>query len=365
MKMNSNVTSSNPTTSLLVALSLILAVAIIVPASALRAATPTTPHAFHIENQWNVGGKGGWGLPCLDASTRRLYIPRTDRVMVVDTATGEVSGEVDGMTNARDIALDDSGRYGYVTDVTDGTAGFVRVFERSTLKLVTSIPTGLIPGAIVFDPATKSVFVFNSRGHSATVIDGTTNQVITTIPLSGRPSSAIADGTGSVYVALPALGEITRIDTAAKKVRASWQLTPCTGPAGLAIDNSRRQLLTVCEDHKLVAVNADTGEIAEVADAPVNSGDINFDSKHNLLFLADASGTLTIFRRNSLNKYSRIQRVKTQPGARTMIVSQQDAKAYLITSKFGQNTDAVSEELQFRPTPVPGTFSVIVVGRLR
>lgn len=360
---NSNITSGNPTTSLLVALSLILAVATTVPATALRAATPTAPTAFHIENQWNVGGEGGWGLLCLDASTRRLYIPRTDRVMVVDTATGEVSGEVDGMTNARDIALDDSGRYGYVTDVTDGTSGFVRVFERSTLKLVTSIPTGLIPGAIVFDPATKSVFVFNSRGHSATVIDTVTNQVTATIPLSGRPGSAITDGTGSVYVTLPALGEITRLDTAAKEVTASWQLAPCTGPTGLAIDSARRQLLTVCEDHKLVAVNADTGNVASVADAPVNSGDISFDSKHNMLFLADASGTLTIFRRNSLNKYSKLQKVKTQPGAKTMVVSRQDGKAYLVTSKFGQNTGAVSEELQFRPTPVPGTFSVIVVGR--
>ena len=65
--------------------------------------------------------------------------------MVVDTETGKVSGEVEGMTNVRDIALDDSGKYGYVTDVTDGTAGFVRVFDRSTLKLVASIPTGLIP----------------------------------------------------------------------------------------------------------------------------------------------------------------------------------------------------------------------------
>jgi YVTN family beta-propeller protein len=363
MKMkNSNMTFSNPTTRLLVVLSLFLAIAIF-PVSALRAASTTTPHSFRIEKQWNVGGKGGWGPLCLDASTRRLYIPRTDRIMVVDTASGEVSGQVDGMTNARDIALDDSGRYGYVTDVTDGTAGFVRVFERSTLKIVTSIPTGLIPGAIVFDPTTKSVFVFNSRGHSATVIDSTTNQVIATIPLSGRPSSAILDGAGSVYVALPALGEITRIDTAAKKVSASWQLAPCAGPTGLAIDSARRQLFTVCEDHKLVTVSADTGRVAAVADALVSSGDINFDSKHNMLFLADASGTLTIFRRNSVNRYSRLQRVKTQSGARSMVVNQQDAKAYLVSSKFGQNTNAVSEELQYRPTPIPGTFSVIVVGR--
>jgi YVTN family beta-propeller protein len=335
----------------------------IVPTVALRAATPTTPHAFHVQNQWNIGGTGGWGFLYLDASAHQLYIPRTNHVMVVDTGTGKVLGDVKGLTNVRDIVLDDSGKFGYVTDVTDGSAGFVRVFNRSTLKVVTSVSTGLIPDAIVFDSGTKSVFVFNSRGHSATVIDSVTNQVIATIPLNGRPSSAVSDGKGGIFVALPALGEITRLDTIAKKVTASWQLTPCTGPTGLAIDSARRQLFTVCEDHKLVAVNADSGDVTAIGDAPMNSGDINFDSRHNMLFLADASGTLTIYHRDSPIRYSRLQAVKTQPGARTMIVSQQDDKAYLVTSKFGQNTGAVSEELQFRPTPVPGTFSIIVVGR--
>jgi YVTN family beta-propeller protein len=262
----------------------------------------------------------------------------------------------------RNIALDDSGRYGYVTDVTDGTAGLVRVFDRSTLKLVTSIPTGVVPYAIVFDPTTKSVIVFNSHSHTATVIDSATNEVTATIPLSGRPGLAVADGRGSVFVTLPALGQITRIDAAARKVTTSWLLAPCTGPSELAMDSVRRQLFTVCEDHKIVAVNADTGHVAAVGDAMPNAGDMNFDSRHDMLFVADASGTLTIFRHESSGKYSMFQKVKTQVGARTMVVGQQDAKAYLATSKFGQNTGALSEELQFRPTPIPDTFSVIVVG---
>jgi YVTN family beta-propeller protein len=329
----------------------------------LLAATPTVPPQFHVQDQWNLGGKGGWGFLALDDSAHRLYIPRTNRVMVVDTATGKLVGEVEDMKNIRDIALDDSGKYGYVTDVTDGSAGFVRIFDRLTLKLVASVPTGAIPDAIVFDPTTKSVFVFNSRGHSVTVIGVATNQVIATIPLGGRPGSAVTDGKGHVFVALPALGEITLIDAAAKKVAASWQLAPCTGPSGLAIDTTNRQLFTACEDHKLIAVSADTGHLTAIGDAPPNPGDIDFNSKHKMLFVADASGTLTIFHHDSPFKYSKVQKVNTQAGARTMIVNQQEAKAYLVTSKFGQNTAAVSEELQFRPTPVPGTFSVIVVGR--
>jgi YVTN family beta-propeller protein len=364
MKMNySNIPSAKRATNLFQNVLLLFALATVDPTVGIHAATPTTPHAFHIKNQWIIGGKGGWGLLCLDATTHQLYIPRANRVMVVDTETGKVSGEVQGLTNVREVALDDSGKFGYVTDVTDGTAGFVRVFDRSTLKLVTSIPTGLIPEAILFDPATKDIFALNARSHSVTVIGSASHQVIATIPLSGRPSYAVTDGKGSIFVALPALAEITRIDTAAKKVTTSWQLTPCTGPNGLAIDNAHHQLFTTCEDHKLISINADTGHVTAIGNAPANSGDIRFDAKQNLLFLADTSGTLTLFRRDPSNKYSVLQKVKTQPGARTMTEDPEDAKAYLVTSKFGQNTSGVSEELQFRPTPTPDSFSVIVVGR--
>ena len=330
----------------------------------VQAATPTAlPQQFHIKDQWNLGGPGGWGSLILDTPAHRLYILRTNRVMVVDTDTGKLIGEVEDMKNIRDIALDNSGKYGYVTDVTDGTAGFVRVFDRSTLKVLASVPTGAIPAAIVFDPSSKSVFVFNSRGHSATVIDASNNQVIATIPLPGRPASAVGDGNGGLFVTLPAVGEITRIDAKSSKITASWQLAPCTGPSGLAIDRVHHQLFTTCEDRKLITVDTETGHATDIGDAPSNAGDLDFDATHNLLFVADATGTLSIFHRNTLSTYSRIQQVKTQPGARTMVVSPKDAKAYLVTSKYGQNTGLVSEELQFRPTPVPGTFSVIIVGR--
>jgi YVTN family beta-propeller protein len=329
----------------------------------LQAATVTTSPQFRVKNQWNIGGKGGWGFLVLDDSAHRLYIPRTNRVMVVDTNTGQPVGEVGDMKNIRDVALDDSGKYGYATDVTDGSAGFVRVFDRSTLKLVTSIPTGAIPDAIVFDRSSKSIFVFNSRGHNVTVIDATNNQVTATIPLSGRPGSAIGDGDGVIFVALPALGVITRIDALTKKAETSWQLTPCTGPSGLAIDSLHHQLFTTCENHSLVAVDAATGHVTTIGQVPPGAGDIDFSPKQNLIFVADIDGTLSIFQRESPSRYARVQQVKTQPGARTMIANHQGSKAYLVTSKYGQNTTSTSEELQFRPTPVPGTFSVIVVER--
>lgn len=343
--------------------SLELLLAVVAPLSIASAATPTSLPSFHIQSQWNIGGEGGWGHLHLDSASHRLYIPRANRVMVIDSDTGKVTGQVEGFISTRDIALDDTGKFGYVTDLTDGTAGFVRVFDRSSLKLIASVPTGINPDVLVFEPATKSVLAFNTRSHSATIIDTATNQVATTIALPGRPTSAVVDGSGAVFVAIPALGNIVRLDAASKKITASWPLAPCTGPTGLAIDNAHHQLFTTCEDHKLVSVNVDTGHVTSIGQVPPGTGDMDFDPRQNLLFVAATDGTLSIFHRESSIHSTRRQQIKTEPGARTMVANHQDPKVYLVTSKYGQNTAAVSEELQFRPAPVPGTFAVIVIGR--
>jgi DNA-binding beta-propeller fold protein YncE len=327
------------------------------------AATLTTTHSFHIQDQWKIGGSGGWGFLAIDPSVRRLFIPRTNRISVVDTDTGKTVGEIQGMSNLRDLALDDSGRYGYATDVTDGTAGFVRVFDRASFNLIASIPTGPIPVAIVFDPATKLVFAFSFRAHNAAVIDTSTNQVVSTIPLAGHPGSAAGDGKGGIFVTLPARGEIQRIDAASRKVTASWPLTPCTGPSGLAIDAQHHELFTTCEDHKLVVIDAISGQVKAVGNAPKDAGDLDFDPRLNMLFVADPAGTITIFHRESPLRYTMLQSVNTEAGARTMVVNHEDGKAYLVTAKYGLNSGNVSEELRYRPTPIPGTFSIFVVSR--
>jgi DNA-binding beta-propeller fold protein YncE len=267
------------------------------------------------------------------------------------------------MVNLRNLALDDSGRYGYATDVTDGTAGYVRVFDRTILKLVASIPTHSIPFAIVYDPATRLVFAFSSRDHSVDLIDTSTNQVVSTLPLAGRPGSAVGDGKGGVFVALPAQGSMQHIDAASRSVANSWPLTPCTGPSNLAIDAQHHQLFTTCEDHSLISIDAVSGKIDTISASTQNAGDLDFDPHLNLLFLANSAGSLTVFRRASPTHYTLLQSVKTESGARTMVVDRENGKAYLVTSKYGMNSGNVSEELRYRPTPIPGTFSVLVVSR--
>jgi hypothetical protein len=100
-----------------------------------------------------------------------------------------------------------------------------------------------------------------------------------------------------------------------------------------------------------------------IGDAPASAGDLEFDPRSNTLFLADPAGSLVLFHRDSQLHFTRLQDVKTQPSARTMVINHETGKAYLATAKFGLNSAAVSEELHYRPAAIPDTFSIIVVGR--
>lgn len=319
---------------------------------------------LHIQQQWHLGGAAGWGPMLFESSSKRLYLPRTDRVVVLDTETGKVTGEITGFVDARNIALDDQGRFGFVTDITDGTVGFVRVFDRSTLKLVSTIPVGRIPSAIVFDPVTKAVFAFSSRDRSASVIDTTTNTVTASFPLPGKPHIAVTDGKGAIFVGLRGIGQMVRIDARSRTVSANWPIAPCAEFTGLAIDASHRQLLGSCFNGDLVSVNADSGQVLAIGQGAISPGDLAFDPLHHQLFSAASTGTLTVFRQESANQYTLVEEATTLPRASTMALDPDTGRLYLVTAKFQQRpvVGKGMEELESRLVPVPDSLVVLVVG---
>ncbi len=185
-----------------------------------------TRASFHIQERWSLGGDAGWGSLLFDSPAKLLYVPRTDRIMLVNTESGQVAGEIHGFLDAREVALDDAGRFGFVTDITDGTIGLVRVFDRSSMKVVASIPVGRIPNAVVFDPVTKNVFAFSSRDRNVSVIDTKTNTVAATIQLPGEPHIAVTDGKGAIFAGLRGIGQMALIDTAPQQMTVCWRTAP-------------------------------------------------------------------------------------------------------------------------------------------
>ena len=322
------------------------------------ASTALAEGPYHVETKWKVGGEGGWDYLAVDPAAPRLYITHGTRVEVIDTGSGKSVGAITDLKGTHGVVFD-SGKYGYISD---GKSNAVIVFNRGSLEKVTSIPVGTKPDGMVYEPVTKTVWAFNGGSNNVSVIDTATQKVVATIDLGGRPEFPVADGKGMVFDNLEDKNAIVRLDASAKKLTATWPLSQCDSPSGLAIDTAAGHLFAVCDGKKMAVVDAKTGKVLAnpaIGDGPDAAG---YDPAHKLAFSSNGDATLTVIDA-SKSTFPVVQNVTTQRGARTMAFDPKTGRIYLATADLGARPAATAENPHPRPSIAPDTFSVIVLSR--
>src|SRR5260370_12924238 len=93
--------------------------------------------------------------------------------------------------------------------------------------------------SIIYDPASKHVFVFNGDAKSATVIDPANGTVVKSIPLGGGPEFAVADGQGTVYDNIEDKNEVVAIDSGTPAIKSRCPVAPAGPPNSLAMDREQ------------------------------------------------------------------------------------------------------------------------------
>jgi len=311
---------------------------------------------FHLEHRWVIGGEGGWDYIVADSAAHRLYITHMTKVDVVDTDTGKVIGQVTGLTRTHGVVLPPGSKVGYVTD---GGANVVVAFDLQSFATVAKIPAGTNPDGATYEPVTNTLWAFNGRSSNATVIDLAKMAPVATIPLPGKPEFPQADGKGTVFVNIEDKNVIVRLDAKTLTATATWPLTGCDSPSGLAIDTTGMRLFSVCDGKKMAVTDATTGKslaTPTIGDGPDAAG---YDAKDQQAFSSNGEGTLTVVDAGKPG-YPVVQTVATEKGARTMSYDPAADKIYLVTSKFAAPDPANPKA---RPAQIPGTFTVLVLGR--
>lgn len=313
---------------------------------------------YKVLDHWKIGGDGFWDYLIADPSAHRLYITHGTRVEVLDAQTGKLEGAITGLHGIHGVALDTGGKYGYISD---GGAGAVVVFDRHSLATVATIPAGTNPDGIIFEPATQTVWAFNGRSKNVTVIDAATQKVVATIPLPGKPEFAAVDGHGLVFDNIEDKNEIVRLDAHTKTLTATWPIG-CDSPSGLAIDAAGHRLFSVCDGKKMAVTDSTNGK--QLATAAIGDGPdaARYDAKHNLAFASCGEGVLSVVDAGK-SGYPTIEMLPTQRGARTMAYDPSTDRIYVVTAEFGPRPQPTADHPHPRPSVVPGSFTVLVIGR--
>src|SRR5258708_32146031 len=170
---------------------------------------------YHLLKKVPLGAAAGGGREyfdylTVDSHARRVYASHGTEVKVADADSGAVVGTISGLKQCHGIALVEELGKGFISD---GGAAKTVIFDMASLKAAGEVKGEEDADSIIYDPASKHVFVFNGDAKSATVIDPANGTVVKSIPLGGGPEFAVADGQGTVYDNIEDKNEVMAINS--------------------------------------------------------------------------------------------------------------------------------------------------------
>jgi YVTN family beta-propeller protein len=330
------------------------------------AAAGPQKESYHLLRTYNFGAAEGSNFEyfdyiAVDSSARRVYLSHGSEVKVIDADTGKLIGNVTGLKLDHGVALAPEFGRGFISD---GLEGKLVVFDLNTLKVTGEVSTAPDADCVLYDPATKRVFSMNGESQSATVVDAKSANVLATIDLSGSPEFAVSGGIGTVYGNIADKNEIVAIDSRSLIIKSRWPVAPAGGPTALAIDRQHRRLFSAGRNPQiLVVLDADSGKI--IQSFPISAGvdAAAYDAETGMIFASTREGMVHVFHEDSPDRFSVVETIKTQVGAKTMALDAKTHNLFLDTADFAPPPPPTSERPHPRPQAVLGTFRVLVYGR--
>ena len=307
-------------------------------------------------NTAKVGGEGGFDYVYADSAGRNVYIARggtKSRVSIFNMDTMTAAGEI-ANTSARGAAVDAKSHHGF------SSSKPVAMWDSKTLTLIKTIDVKGNPDGILNDDFNHRTYVLSHSVPNVTVIDSASGTVLGTFDIGGAPEQAATDGKGHLYIDIEDKDAVAVVDTKTMKMTGSYSLNgKGGGNAGLALDSKNGVLFVACRDPQvMVMMSAKDGKI--LGTLPIGRGcdGAVFNPKTMECFSSQGDGTLTVIKEVSPTKFEVEQTVKTMPGAKTLTLDAKTGHILLIAAEYGP-APAGSR----RGTLVPGSFSIVVVGR--
>jgi hypothetical protein len=360
-----------------------------------------SPSAFHAAPQAGgykvirtilLGGDGGWDYVTVDPELKRVYIPRSNDVMVVDEVTGKITDmTTPGMAGLHEAKWASDLNVGMITG-NEGTPPHpvIYLFDVKALKITDTLtPEGNLKGndGGEYDPFNKRFFSYTAMSNNMVVVDAATKQIVGVKNLLGRPEASMADDKGNMWVQVSDHSLIEVFDTKTLNTTHVYFSAPCDRGSSLAMDKAHHRLFLGCraihevagitlpapvDKDMFVVMNMDNGQVIQSlpltgtgvdgAGFDPATGDIFFSNRDRLNTDLKTT-TFDIFHQDSPDKYSKVGSLDLLYGARTMGYDPKTHRAFLVTT--AENTPGTPTPTAPNPAPRPvqNTFTLIEVGK--
>jgi hypothetical protein len=276
----------------------------------------------------------------LDVKGQRLFVAAlgNNTLEAIDLAEAKRIRSVPGLGKPTGILyLPDLGQLFLAC----GDDGNVRVFDGSTFRIVKTISGLDDADNMRFDAKAGLIYAGYGAGALA-VIDAAKAETIGNIKLAGHPESFQLERDGSrIFVNVPDAQHVAVVDRGRGAVMETWPMTDLKANFPMALDETGHRLFVGCRDPARLAV-FDTIAGKRVTDIGI-SGDIDdlfYDAARRRLYASCGEGFIDIIAEKGVNRYERVERIPTSPGARTAYFSPELKELYLaVPDREGQKAE--------------------------
>jgi len=310
---------------------------------------------YHVTHTFALGGDGAWDYIVAEPARHRIFIGRTNRVMVVDENDGTLLGEVMGINGAHGTAIAASSGHGFATSGNDQS---IVMFDLQTFKELARIPAAEDADAILYDTPSNRVFSLNGDAHSSTVVDAAAGKLVTNIPLGGKPEYGVSAGDGKVYANLTDTSEVVEIDAKTASVSRRWPTAPCAQPVSMAIDAAHHRLFSGCRSGVLAVSDTQAGKTITTLPIGMGVDGAGFDPASGDIFASNADGTLTVLHEDTPDRYRVVGNLATPQGSRNLGFDPVTRRLFVAAATFAA---PAAGGRGGRAAVLPDTFKILVI----
>ncbi len=262
----------------------------------------------HLETVADIplpGGASRFDYQSVDPRSGLLFISHlgASTVTVFDLVAKRMRADIANIADVHGVlAIPELGRV-YASATGENQ---VEAIDEQKLAVVATIPAGVYPDGMAYDPFTQHLFASDETGGTETVIDVRSERQIATIPLGGEAGNTQYDPSSHrIFVDVQTLNQLVAIDPTTDRLIARYALPNCDHDHSLLIDATSRLAFVACDGNSvLLTVDLCSMTVTAVQTVGDTPDVLALDSGWHLLYVASETGVLSVFeeRGQSLRK---------------------------------------------------------------
>ena len=233
--------------------------------------------------------------------------------------------------------------------VSNGDGGNYKVFRGDDLSLTSTVPLGINPDHIGYDPATKYLYVSfrdASAGHLA-IVDTRTGDRIGDIKTDALPGGTMFESAGPrIFVTLQGVNKLGVIDRNKREQIATWPIPQLV--QSLALDEVHHRLFAGGRvPAKLFVFDTESGKQIASLDCVNGIDGLWYDTARKRIYATGIDG-IAVYDQKDADHYTPMVKVASSPGAGTSLWAPTLNRLFVSAPKEGNNDAAI---LVFEPRP--------------